>query len=119
MCTAIIYGNKVEHTRLCVELNGKDVLDQLEIDWNTDAVNNLIAEYIPFVYNSFIDCTGKTQRCYEDIWRETGTYLDNYMGNRSKAEGKIALTERFKQRILLSALISFLIFFIDSAVFTE
>ena len=29
------------------------------------------------------------------------------MGNRSKAEGKIALTERFKQRILLSALISF------------
>ena len=106
-CTAIIYGNKVEHTRLCVELNGKDVLDQLEIDWNTDAVNNLIAEYIPFVYNSFIDCTGKTQRCYEDIWRETGAYLDNYMGNRSKAEGKIALTERFKQRILLSALISF------------
>lgn len=109
-CTAIIYGNKVEHTRLCVELNGKDVLDQLEVDWNIDAVNNLIAEYIPFVYYIFepIDCTGKTQSClYEDIWREAGTYLDNYMENRPKAEEKMAFTERFKQRILLSALISF------------
>ena len=110
-CTAIIYGNKVEHTRLCVELNGKDVLDRLEVDWNIDAVNNLVAEYIPFVYNiskPIEDGTGKTQSClYEDIWREAGTYLDKYMNDRSKAEGKMALTERFKQRILLSALISF------------
>lgn len=69
----MIYGSKFEHTRLCIELDGKDVLDKLEIDWDIDAVNKLIARYIPFVHNSFGKHSGADNArasSYVEIWAE-------------------------------------------------
>lgn len=109
-CTTVIYGSKFEHTRLCIELDGKDMLDKLEIDWDIDAVNKLIARYIPFVHSSFGKHSGADNArasSYVDIWAEAGEYLNNYM---TKKGGEIGYAERFKQRILLSALISFVDF---------
>ena len=110
-CTAIIYADKFEHTRFCIKLDGKDILNQMKIDWDIDSVNKLIAEYIPFICNTFdkrSHANDAQDRSYADIWVEAGEYLTNYM--ITKKEGGIGYAERFKQRILLSALISFVDF---------
>ena len=110
-CTAIILADKVELTRFCIKLDGKNILNQMEINWNIDAVNKLIREYIPFIYNTFdkrSHANDAQDRSYADIWGEAGEYLTNYM--ITKKEGEIGYAERFKQRILLSALISFVDF---------
>ncbi|WP_297241880.1 hypothetical protein [uncultured Flavonifractor sp.] len=112
-CTAVIYTNKFEHTRFGVKLDGKDVLDQLDIDWDIDAVNRLIARYIPYIYSTF-DTRSSVNfmqlHPYVEVWAEAGIYLNKYMNNRPKTEGRMGYSERFKQRILLSALISFVDF---------
>lgn len=114
-CTAVIYNSKIEHTHLCIKLNGNDVLDQMEIDWDTDAVNKLIAGYIPFVQGAFEKHSHKGAaqiRSYTDIWNEAGEYLNNYITTKKGRE--IGYAERFKQRILLSALLSFVDFISSS-----
>ena len=114
-CTAVIYAKKLEHTRLCVELDGKNMLEQLKVDWNIDAVNKLIAEYIPFINNTFdkrSHANDSQDRSYADIWGEAGEYLTNYMITKKGEE--IGYAERFKQRILLSALLSFVDFISSS-----
>ena len=87
-CTAVIYNSKIEHTHLCIKLNGNDVLDQMEINWHTDAVNKLITNYIPFVQGAFEKYSHKGAaqiRSYTDIWNEAGGYLNNYITTK-KAE---------------------------------
>lgn len=105
-CTCVIFGKTAYPKRIEVRLEGKGLIDRLKADWSVEGVKKLIAAYAFYMPTYFHD-NGKE---FLRVWDQAGDHLKCHLENQGKAEREKRNSECFRDRILLSALISFMEF---------
>lgn len=105
-CTCVIFGKTAYPKRIEVRLEGKGLLDRLKADWSIEGVKKLIAAYAFYMPKYFHE-NGKE---FLRVWDLAGDRLKCHLENQGKAEREKRNSECFRDRILLSALISFMEF---------
>lgn len=102
-CSCIIYGKKVDLLGYGERIKG-DVLSTVLPDWNAQKVNRLAEAYVatlPALFN-------ERRNHFIKLWLQSGTYLSHHL--ERKKGTKMQDAERFKKRVEVTALLSFLKF---------
>ena len=106
-CTCVIFGKKISHPkRIGIEIEGKDILDKLKVDWDDVQVKKLVSAYAAYMNKYFANDEQEFLR----VWGIAGEHLKCYLANLPKAQREERKSECFRDRILLSVYISFMEF---------
>lgn len=102
-CSCIIYGKKPGLLGYGEHIKGTN-LTAISLDWNTQAVSRLVAAYVAHIPDLF----RIHEKDFTRLWLQSGVYLSRYL-NAHKTD-KLSDARRFKRRVEVTALLSFLSF---------